>query len=208
MNKQDVLANLSYFTEWGGRAWEELCRYGIQQLGNLHGKTVLEIGPRFGKMSACFALLGAQVVGIETNAAALKQAEQEAKRWGVHTNVSFIHYDGNLDHCDALTGSEFDIIFTKSVLVLLGSAFPAYLQQLDRRLKPHGTCIFLENRDGGFAFSLLRKVRPNSRIRHRRVTYLRTSHLRHMGQVFHVIEVRKSLVPPVYLIMAQKKLYV
>src|SRR6266542_1001308 len=84
---EDVLANLSYFTEWGWRSWENLCRYAIQNLGDLHGKTVLEIGPRFGKMSACFALLGARVVGIETNAAALKQAEEEVKRWGVQANV-------------------------------------------------------------------------------------------------------------------------
>src|SRR5437870_2442254 len=59
MMKEEVLANLGYFMEWGGRSWENLCRHALQNLGDLRGKTVLEIGPRFGKMSACFALLGA-----------------------------------------------------------------------------------------------------------------------------------------------------
>src|SRR5919109_3477920 len=83
MKSEDVLRNLAYFTEWGGRSWEKLCHCAIQNLGDLHGKTVLEIGPRFGKMASCFALLGAEVVAVEINAAALKQAEEEVKQWGV-----------------------------------------------------------------------------------------------------------------------------
>jgi protein-L-isoaspartate O-methyltransferase len=113
MEKDDVLANLGYFTEWGGHRWEYLCRYAIQSVGDLRGKTVLEIGPRYGKMSACFALLGARVVGIETSASVLQEAEKEIKRWGVDANVSFIHYDGNIAHCNILMDSEFDFISPK-----------------------------------------------------------------------------------------------
>src|SRR5438093_6304729 len=127
MSDEKVLANLSYFTEWGGRSWENLFKYALRDLGDLNGKTVLEIGPRFGKMSACFALLGAQVVGVETDAAALRQAEAEVKQWDMLANVAFFNYDGDLDHCDALSGSEFDLIFTKSVLVLLGNTFSEFL---------------------------------------------------------------------------------
>ncbi len=206
MSDEKALANLSYFTEWGGHSWETLCRYALRNLGDLNGKTVLEIGPRFGKMSACFALLGAQVVGIETNSAVLKHAEEEAKQWGVHSSVSFFHYDGDLEHCEALNGSDFDIIFTKSVLVLMGSTFFDFLQKMDRKLKPKGRCIFLENQHGGPIFSLLRRLRPTSRRHCKGVDYLRPSHLRLIDQVFDVTEVRKSLVPPVYLIMARKKL--
>jgi len=146
----------------GGRSWEYLLRYAIQNLSDLHGKTVLEVGPRFGKMSSCFALLGAQVVGIETNAASLKQAEEEVKQWDIDSSVSFFHYDGNLDHCNALNQLEFDLIFTKSVLVLLGSNLSEYLQKLDKYLKPRGTCVFLENRHGGPVISFLRRVRSIS----------------------------------------------
>src|SRR5262249_27654698 len=97
MGKDAVLANLNYFTQWGGRAWASLCRHAIQYLGDLDGKILLEIGPHYGRMSVCFALLGAKAIGIETNAASLKEAEAEARRWRVEANVSFLHYDGDLD---------------------------------------------------------------------------------------------------------------
>src|SRR5437762_9650254 len=108
MEKDEVLANLNYFTQWGGRAWANLCRHAIQYLDDLHGKTLLEIGPHYGRMSVCFALLGAKVIGIETSAASLKEAEAEARRWRIEENVSFFHYDGDLDHCQALNGLQFD----------------------------------------------------------------------------------------------------
>ncbi len=162
MKTENVLTNLSYFVEWGGHSWEKLCRYAIQNLGDLQGKTVLEVGPRFGKMSACFALLGAEVVGVETDETALKRAEEEVKRWGVHTHVSFLHYDGDLGHCAELSQSRFDFIFTKSVLVLLGSDLFDCLQKLDPMLKPNGKCIFLENRHGGAIFSFLIRFAPKT----------------------------------------------
>jgi 2-polyprenyl-3-methyl-5-hydroxy-6-metoxy-1,4-benzoquinol methylase len=127
--RKEIMANLGYFTEWGGRPWENLVRYALQDVGDLHGKRVLEIGPRFGKMSICFALLGAQVVGIETDAAALKRAEQEVKQWNVQANISFFHYDGNIDHCCDLNGSVFDVLFTKSVLVTLRSNLSEFLHR-------------------------------------------------------------------------------
>ena len=204
VKKEEVLANLSYFMEWGGRSWEKLCRYALHNLGDLQGKTILEVGPRFGKMAVCFALLGARVVGIETSARAVKRAEEEAKRWGVQAQVSVVLYDGDPDHCEALNDSVFDLIFTKSVLVLLGGSLADYLHKLDRRLKPEGSCIFLENRHGGPVFALLRRLLRPRKLPHR-ITLLRPGHLRLIGQVFHLTEVKKSLIPPIYLIVARKK---
>lgn len=203
---QKALANLDYFTEWGGRGWKNLCRHAIHHLGNLQGKTVLEIGPRFGKMSTLFALLGARVVGVETNANALPVAENEVKRWNVHERVSFFHYNGDLDSCPAIGKMEFDIIFTKSVLVLLGNQFAEFLKKLDGRLKPGGQCVFLENRYGGTFFSFLRMVRPASRSHFKRVDYLTPLHLKIIGQVFPILEIKKTFFPPIYLIIAKKSL--
>jgi len=197
--------NLGYFTEWGGHAWKNLCHHALLAIGDLHGKTVLEIGPRFGKMSTCFALLGAKVVAVETDAAALEQAEKEIRRWGVEPNVSFFHYDGELDHCHALNQLEFDVVFAKSVLVLLGDSLLGYLQKLNRNLKDDGKCVFIENRHGGPFFSLLRRVWPRSFKHYRRVTYLKPLHLAMINQVFHITEVKKTLLPPIYLIIAEKK---
>lgn len=198
-----VLANLDYFTEWGGSGWENLCRHTVHHIGNLKGKTVLEIGPRFGKMSILFAILGARVVGVETNSESIVVAEREAKKWKVQDRVSFFHYNGDLDNV-ALGEMNFDIIFTKSVLVLLGSKFLDYLKKLNQRLKPGGECIFLENRYGGPIFSLLRMLRPSSRAFYKRVDYLTPNHLQLIRQVFPHVEVQKTYFPPVYLIIAKK----
>lgn len=201
---EKILANLDYFTEWGGSGWKNLCRHTILHLGNLQGKTVLEVGPRFGKMATLFAILGAQVVGVETNAESLPIAENEVKKWKVQKRVSFIHYNGDLDSCATLGKMQFDIIFTKSVLVLLGSKFSEFLEKLDRRLKPGGQCVFLENRYGGPLFSLLRMVRPVSRSFYKRIDYLTPTHLQRINKVFPIIEVQKTFFPPIYLIIAKK----
>lgn len=131
-DKEEVLDNLSYFMEWGGSSWEGLCRHAIKNLGDLGGKAILEVGPRYGKMSAMFALLGANVVGIETSARSLKIAETEVKRWGVEADVSFLHYNGDLENCSTLNEKKFDIIFSKSVLVVSGKNFSENLQKLEK----------------------------------------------------------------------------
>jgi len=198
------IPSLDYFVEWGGGRWEHFCRYALQDLGPLRGRRILEIGPRFGRLSSYFALLGAQVVGIDIDAVALMQAEREAARWGVQDRVSFVHYDGRLDRCEALSGAEFDVVFTKSVLVSLGCGLEEYLRQIDRKLGPSGRCVFIENRSGGALFSLARRVLPTQRGYYRWVTYLTDSHLKSIGEVFHITEVKKSLLPPIYLILARK----
>jgi SAM-dependent methyltransferase len=201
---QLVGLNLDYFAEWGGHSWANLCRQGLLALGDLHGKTVLEIGPRFGKMSSCLALLGAKVVGVEIDGAALRRADEETRKWGVTSDVSFVTYDGNLDRCHALDRLVFDVVFVKSVLVLLGESLPDYLQQINRKLKPDGKCVFIENGHGGPLFSLLREIRPTSRG-HRGATYMRRSHLSMMNEVFNVADVKRTWCPPIYLIVAEKK---
>ena len=205
MEKDEVLANLSYFTQWGGGAWVNLCREAIQSLGDLNEKTLLEVGPRHGRMSVCFSLLGAKVMGIETDAAELKEAEAEARRWHVEQNVSFLHYDGDLDHCEALRGLAFDAIFTKSVLVTLGNNLFDYLQKLDKCLKRSGKCVFLENRHGGPICTALRKGRAILIREYPPFRALPAGQINLINQIFNVTGIRKTMIPPIYLIMANKK---
>ena len=56
---------LDEFIEWGGSAWRGLVAQAVQQMGDLHGKRVLEIGTRSGRMATYFALAGAEVVGVD-----------------------------------------------------------------------------------------------------------------------------------------------
>jgi SAM-dependent methyltransferase len=205
LDKTEVIANLPYFIEWGGRKWENYFRGAIGGLENLEGKLVLEIGPRSGKISVFFALLGARVIGVETDRSTIKLALAEAQKWGVQDRVSFFHYNGNLQDCRDLDGLEFDIIFTKSVLVSMRENLNYYLNKMAERLKPGGNCIFLENRHGGPVFYAVRIVQSVIRGDYAPYPALRPQHIKLINQVFHVTAMKKSLIPPVYLVLAEKR---
>src|SRR5215813_6643972 len=120
----DLLRDISTYTEWGGHSWAHLSRYALSKLGTLQNKRVLEIGFRFGKMTSLFALLGAKVTALETDASAISTAHAQVIASGVSSRVSLLHYDGDLSHCTALKGEQFDVVFSKSVLVLIGDSLP------------------------------------------------------------------------------------
>lgn len=206
MNRQAVIDNLEYFTEWGGRSWTRLCLRSIQHAGDLSNKKVLEIGPRYGKMSACFALLGAHVVGLEINETFLSQATEEVAKWGVQSRVRFIHYRGDLSACDELAGlGPFDVVFTKSVLVTIGDLLPAYLGELEKLLVPGGHCIFLENWRGGSVCSILRQVRASSREHAKRISYFTAAEVQLIKGMFDLVEIKRSLLPPICMIVARRR---
>ena len=74
-HNEDLSRNLGYLVEWGGRNWETLLRSAIRDLqeeGALDGTDLLEVGTRYGKMAILFALMGAQVTGIDISEQYLK----------------------------------------------------------------------------------------------------------------------------------------
>ena len=204
ISREDLLQNISKFTDWGGQSWAHLTRYALSKVGSLESKQVLEIGSRFGKMSGLFALLGAQVTALETDASAIPLAQKLADDWGVSSRISYLHYDGDLSHCAALKGRQFDIIFSKSVLVLLCDGLPRFLQGLNELLASDGRYIFLENAYGGKIFHLIRC------LRYRRwhlpgIEYFTRFHLQSISQILAIEEVKRSYFPPIYLIVGRKR---
>jgi SAM-dependent methyltransferase len=202
--QQHLLEHISEFTEWGGKTWAALCRRGFYSIGSLENKKVLEIGFRFGKMTSFCALLGAQVTALETDASVIPKAQAVINGHGVSSKVSLCHYDGNLSHCESLNGKQFDVIFSKSVLVLMGAALPKYLVELDSLLSPGGSCLFLENGYGGKVPALLRSIFRRGHAS--RVDYFTDDHVKMVASVFRIQEVKKSYFPPIFLIVGRKKL--
>jgi SAM-dependent methyltransferase len=203
------LDNLHYFVEWGGKSWEKHIRYALKAfIGQVSGKEVLEIGYRRGKMSVFFALMGATVTGVEIKERYVAKAQSEAKQFGVSDRVEFLHYDGSLN---IFGDCRFDLIFTKSVLIDVPE-LETFLWEISRKLKSGGRIVFVENARGNFFFHNIRKVRHyllkrkhKTKWDYRKIRYFTKSELSFIETVFAVREIRKSLLPPIYLILGEKK---
>jgi ubiquinone/menaquinone biosynthesis C-methylase UbiE len=197
------MENFDYFMEWGAKSWAHLTYHamhtciGEEQIAN---KEVLEIGSRYGKISSLFALLGAKVTGVDINKECLKAAEQEAVKHGVSDRVKFVAYDGDLD---MFPDESFDIIFTKSVLVLVPQ-LDSFLATLNRKLKPGGKVIFIENGYGNIFIYFLR------RFRHRtwavsKAKFFKRDDMKSFRESFKIIEIKESWFPPIWMIYGEKK---
>jgi SAM-dependent methyltransferase len=196
------LQNLGYFLEWGGKTWERLIRHAIEDFigPDLHGRKLLDVGTRYGKMACLFALLGGQVVGIDTSEQAIAQAVVEAEKWRVSSRVAFQHTDGSLD---AVPDASFDVIFTKSVLVVVPE-LGGFLLGLAAKLRPGGKVVFVENAYGNAILHAARRLR-HRRWDYRAAHYFTEKEIVQVKYVFDICQVVQATIPPVYLILGHKR---
>jgi ubiquinone/menaquinone biosynthesis C-methylase UbiE len=196
------LKNLSYFVEWGGKEWERLLRYAIREFvgTNLEGQHILDIGTRYGKMASLFALLGGTVTGIDIREDCLTVAKAEARNWGVSDRINFIAYDGELD---IFPDKTFDMVFTKSVLVIV-PRLGDFLRKIEIKLKPQGKIVFLENGRGGNILHALRAIRHRD-WDYTKANYFTDRELTLISNIFEVKTIKKTLLPPIYLILGFRK---
>lgn len=195
--------DLDYFTEWGGNSWKDLIRISLNEFedkDSLKDLSLLDIGARYGKMSVMFSLLGAKVTGIDINEDTLRIANEEAKKWNIN-NIKFMTYDGDLN---IFPDESFDIIFTKSVLVLIPD-LEGFLRQISKKLKPNGKIIFLENAKGNFLFHLLRTIRHRNWEKWRSANYFSENEVKIIQSIFNINILKKTFFPPIYLFVGQKK---
>lgn len=196
------LENLDYFVEWGGSGWTSLLAQAFDQFisPKLEGQHVLEIGSRYGKMVALFALLGAKVTGVDINADCLPIAQAEVKKWNVSEGTDFVLYDGNLD---VFADEVFDLVFTKSVLTMV-PRLADFVPKIAAKLKPGGKIVFLENGRGNWLLHSLRALR-HRRWDYRHATYFTRKEIDLIGSVFEVNDVKYHRLPPVYLILGRRR---
>jgi ubiquinone/menaquinone biosynthesis C-methylase UbiE len=195
--------DLAYFTEWGGRSWKMLVAEAIAELeksGGLNGRELLDVGTRFGKMAVLFSLLGAKVTGVDISEQSLSIAKEEARKWDV-SNIDFIAYDGDLD---IFPDASFDIVFTKSVLVVLPD-LETFLRKLSKKLRPGGRFVFLENGKGNLLLHALRRVRHRRWVGWRSAHYFTDEEIRVIGAHLQLDVVRKRRFPPLYLLMGYRR---
>jgi ubiquinone/menaquinone biosynthesis C-methylase UbiE len=199
--EQKLPYDLAYFAEWGSRKWQTLLQHAIGELQKdnaLQGAELLEIGTGYGKLAVLFALLGARVTGVDVLDARLTLAREEAKRWKVA--VDFRKYDGNLD---IFPDESFDVICTKSVLVILPD-LENVLKTISRKLKPNGRVVFLENGWGSPFLHALRALKHRT-WNYRSARYFTEKEVKLIESVFRMDCVKKTRWPPIYLLMGRKR---
>jgi len=191
--QEGPLNNLPYFILWGGEAAVSLARAAFYEfIGlDLFGKSILEIGCGDGKMSSLFALLGAQVTGVDIGPGLSVRAAAEVRKWGVADRVNFLESpSGSLS---ILPNGFFDLAFTKSVLLHIRDLEP-FMHELSSKLKPGGRVCFLENPCRNV---LDRWVRNLVHIKRgtRNYHYMNTRRIAAIGRVFNLEIVRVSMNP-------------
>ncbi|MGE3539047.1 MAG: class I SAM-dependent methyltransferase [Candidatus Tectimicrobiota bacterium] len=198
----EPLRHLPYFTAWGGKSWAGLVRLAIdhlQQHRTLEGAQVLDIGTRYGEMAVLFSLLGARATGIDLHERPLVTAREEASKWGVSARTQFLVYNGDLD---LFPDKHFDIIFTKSVLVLVPN-LEAFLKQIAKKLKPNGHVVFIENAQGSLLSQALRAIKYRY-INYGKVHHLTEADIAMMRTTFQIDLLKRTAFPPVYLFLGRR----
>ena len=195
----ESLDDLRDFVEWGGPPWEEMVEAALQEIGDLTDLRVLEIGSRGGRMATLFARRGATVVGIDIARDFETAATAEASRRRVAHRVQFLVDDGQLS---SVHDERFDVVFTKSVLVLIPDR-PEYLHRIWDVLRPGGLLVAIENGRGGLVAALLRRARRTS-WDHRRIAYFSDRDIKELSTIFTPILIRRRRMPPIWLFVGRR----
>ncbi|MCO6474653.1 MAG: class I SAM-dependent methyltransferase [Melioribacteraceae bacterium] len=195
--------NFDYFVEWGSKSWKKLLYHSIYKSygeNNFNNKKLLDIGCRYGRTSVLFALLGAHVMGIDTNSAVIEKAKLEALKNNVKNRTKFLAYDGDLD---IFPDNSFDIIFTKSVLVVVDE-LELFLTKINRKLKSEGKVIFLENGYGNKFIHFFRRFR-HKKWDYTKCNFFNEKDINIFKATFNIIELRKNFYPPIWFIYGGKR---
>lgn len=209
---QHPLGNLDYFAEWGGAAWVSMVRTAAAYLtaGGINDLDVLEIGTRYGKMAQFFSALGANVTAIDISKEAICIASDDARKrhsqYATKTGnqpgeIRFLVYDGTLD---IFEDQSFDVIFTKSVLVVVPH-LEDFLACASRKLKPGGRVAFIENAKGNAMLHGLRALR-HRKWNYRVARYFTSKEIQLFESLFDVEKVQMTWFPPICLLLGKRRL--
>src|SRR3989339_189796 len=116
-------------------------RYLIDLLGDIRGKSVLEIGCGNGNLTVFLAKLGAKVTCIDTSNVSIQNTMRLAEYNGVDSNVKALNIDAIMI---GQKDEKFDIA-TGSFILHHIEPFNDFARLLSGVINKGGKCVFLEN---------------------------------------------------------------
>jgi SAM-dependent methyltransferase len=129
--------------------------FAFHLMGDLRGKTVLELGCGDGLNTVVLAALGASVIGVDISEKNLALAAARARANMVDLNIRFVHADVC---CLPLAVESVDKALCAAILHHV-DVFAA-ASEIHRVLKPAGTAVFLEPVAGPFILRLFKRLIP------------------------------------------------
>lgn len=132
--------------------------YSIEQLGNIKGKKVLDLGCGSGETSVYLALKGAEVQAVDISPEMIEITKKLAEKHGVKNNVSTDV--GNLEAMN-FPENTYDAVYGQDILHHLD--FEIIFPKIHKTLKNGGIAVFSEPLAENFIINLLRRLTPNIR---------------------------------------------
>jgi len=129
--------------------------YAFHLLGDLHGKTVVDVGCGEGVDTVILASLGAKVLSVDISDKSLELTRARARANGVEANVTPIHSDVAsipIEDCRA------DRVLCAAILHHVDCVRTA--REIRRILKPGGAAVFLEPLEGPQWVTSLKNLLP------------------------------------------------
>ncbi len=132
--------------------------YLWSQLGDLRGKSVLEIGCGTGTTTLAFAAAGATVTALDISSEMVDVMRDRVTRAGFADRVTGLH--SSVEHLTVEPAS-FDLVYGHSVLhhLDLSAAAP----RISAALRPSGRAAFLDPLDHNPVLNLMRRLTPEIR---------------------------------------------
>lgn len=106
-------------------------RFILSSIGDVRGKTVLDLGSGLGEAAVYFALQGAHVTACDVSPAMLAVVQRVARRHGVHVDLQEAPAERT-----GLPDAAFDLVYAGNVLHHVD--MPQTLREISRVLKPGG----------------------------------------------------------------------
>ncbi len=176
-------------------------RYLHQRIGDIKGKSVLDLGCGLGEVSVYFALQGADVTAVDLSQPMLDVVQQVAKRYKVKLKT----VQASVEELDNLKKHSFDIIYVGNLFHHVN--IPKTLKHVTRVLKPSGQLICWEPVDYNPVINVYRKIANNVRSYDERP--FRMSDIELFKQTFKTVEIRwawfSTLFVFVYMALVQRR---